>query len=186
VKQLRGGSRSKLRESYMMELLAERLTHDQMWHHVNEAMQWGVDYEPIARSEYESVKGVEVEQIGLATHPRIRGFAASTDGLVGRDGMVEIKCPQPPSHTKIVLQKAIPEAYLWQMMGGMACAERQWCDFVSFNPKMQDKELQLYIRRINRDDKLISAIECEVEQFLQELNELETTVRNEYRTAVAV
>jgi hypothetical protein len=165
------------RETYKVELLAERISGDAEWHPVTWQMQEGLELEPVARTEYEFANGCEVEPIGLATHPSIKGFSASTDGLIEPGGMVEIKCPQKQAQTRLWLTRKIPDEYLWQAIGGLCCAERDWCDFVSYCPKMKLKHLQLYVQRIPRDQKLISALELEVEQFLKEVSQLEELLR---------
>ena len=105
---------------------------------------------------------------GFAIHPKLEWFGASPDGLVGDEGLIEIKCPKSTTHLETIASGEIPEEYLPQMMAEMACAERQWVDFVSFDPRMP-KSLQLWVKRFNRDEKCIGLLEQEVEKFLQEV-----------------
>jgi len=95
---------------------------------------------------------------------------ASPDGLVGDDGMVEIKCPNTATHIETLLTNKIDEKYIYQMQWQMACTGRQWCDFVSFDPRM-DEALQLKIISVARDNALIAEIEAEVQKFLVKLDE---------------
>jgi putative phage-type endonuclease len=159
------------RRNYKRELAIERLTSKAFEHYVSAPMQFGIENEGRARTEYEFYSGNEVTPIGLAMHPTVKWFMASTDGLVGKDGMIEIKCPNTINHLDILLSGEIPAQYHWQMLGGMACAERQWCDFVSFDPRLPE-DLSLFVKRFHRDDALIAGMELEVVQFLTEVEEL--------------
>ena len=125
---------SAARANYRKELAIERLTGLAYEHYVSDAMWHGIENEPLARTEYELATGLEVNEIGLAMHDRIKWFSASTDGLIGDDGILEIKCLTPINHLDILSSGEIPEDYHWQMLGGMACTGRQWCDF--FNARV--------------------------------------------------
>ncbi len=159
------------RAAYRTELIIERLTGQTADHYVSPAMEHGILSEPMARAEYEIKHGQEVQQIALAMHPEIKYFSASTDGLVGEDGMLEIKCPSSATHMNILISGNIPEEYHLQMLGGMACAERQWCDFVSYDPRLPEPH-QLFVCRLQRDDAKIAAMENEVRLFLAEVDEM--------------
>jgi hypothetical protein len=86
------------------------------------------------------------------------------------DGLVEIKCPSTATHIATLLDGVAPSKYLPQMYWQMACCQRQWCDFVSFDPRLPP-DMQLFIKRVNRDDKLIAEYEIEVVRFLGEVSE---------------
>jgi putative phage-type endonuclease len=153
----------------MTELLVERVTGVPTEHYVNAAMQWGTDQEPNAREEYEIRYGVEVELVGYVAHPEMDYAGASPDGLVGDDGLIEIKCPATATHIETILGGKVPRKYLLQMQWQMSCTDRQWCDFVSYDPRIDDARLNLYCTRVQRDDALIAEIEAEVRKFEQEL-----------------
>lgn len=170
---------SAARATYRKQLVIERLTGRATENYVSDAMIWGTETEPQARIEYEMHSGLEVKQIGLAMHPSIKWFSASTDGLVGNDGILEIKCLSSVNHLDILMSGEIPEEYHWQMLGGMACTERQWCDFVSFDPRMPEG-LQLFVKRFPRDQALISGMELEVEQFLSEVERDLSALKDKY------
>ena len=159
---------SSSRDNYMAQLICERLTGQQGESFTNSAMQWGVDTEPLARSAYESQNEL-VEEVGFIPHPRIEMSGASPDGYVGLFGMLEIKCPNTATHIDTLLSQQAPAKYVTQMQWQMACTGRKWCDFVSFDPRMP-KELQLFIKRIDRDDAYIDMLEKEVVSFLKELD----------------
>jgi len=168
-----GASRANL----MARLLTERLTGQPAETYQNAAMQWGIDTEPQARAAYEFSRDVEVVETGWVPHPEVEGAGCSPDGLVGDDGMVEIKCPNTATHCDTLLGAEIDRRYLLQMQWQMECARRQWCDFISFDPRLPLR-MQLFVKRIERDDKLIEEIKLEVTKFLAELD-LRIQVLNE-------
>lgn len=169
---LKSGKPSAKREAYKMELLQELLTGAPAEHYVSSAMDFGIATEPRARAAYEMEREVDVERIGFVLHPGIARAGASPDGLIGEDGVLEIKCPTSITHLSYITGKLDPiEQYGPQMLFQLACAERDWCDFVSFDPRLPD-DFAMHIVRFNRDDKRIAEMESAVEQFIGELNEL--------------
>jgi putative phage-type endonuclease len=157
------------RANYEAELIAERLTGETGESFTNAAMQWGTDTEPEARAAYEFMNDAEVTEVGFITHPTIAMSGASPDGLVGDEGMVEIKCPKTATHLATLLGSAIPKKYTVQMQWQMACADRLWCDFVSFDPRLPARH-QLFIKRVDRDNEMIADLESKVSDFLAEVN----------------
>ena len=160
---------STSRANYLAELLTERLTGVSSPSYSNSAMQWGTDQEPFARQAYSAHLGVDVFEVGFVDHPEIGMSGASPDGLVGNDGLVEIKCPNTATHIETLLGDAIPNKYVLQMQWQMACTGRQWCDFASFDPRLPER-MQLHVQRVNRDNGLIVDVEVEVATFLAELD----------------
>ena len=160
---------SASRENYMAQLVVERLTNTQAESFTNAAMEWGVANEKFARAAYELKMGVMVDETGLVDHPTIPMAGASPDGLVGEDGLVEIKCPNTATHIDTLLTQTVPAKYNTQMQFQMACTGRQWCDFVSFDPRMPQKA-QIFIKRVLRDDSFIKEIESEIKKFLAEVS----------------
>jgi putative phage-type endonuclease len=160
-----GASRANL----MATLLTERLTGSPVEGYQNAAMQWGIENEPLARAAYEFIEGVEVKQVGMVKHPTIQWTHASPDGLVGNDGLVEIKCPQTSTHIETLLGSAIDGKYVKQCQWQMACTGRIWCDLVSFDPRLP-ANMQLAVKRIRRDDEMIAGLESDVAEFLAELD----------------
>lgn len=157
------------RANYMAELIAERLTGVPADKFTNAAMQWGVDNEQAARSEYAIRNGSIVDEIAFVNHPLIPMSGASPDGLVGEIGLVEIKCPNTSTHIDTLLGGKVPEKYITQMHWQMACTGRQWCDFVSYDPRLP-KDMQLFIRTVERDSALIALLEEQVEEFIAEID----------------
>ena len=159
---------STSRANYMAQLLVERLTGVPTEGYTNSAMQWGIDNEPAARLAYSFMQDVDVEEVGFAEHPAINDAGGSPDGLVGRDGLIEIKCMLTANHVEQLLGAEIPGKYVGQMQFLMACTQRDWCDFVSFDPRMPE-HMQIVIKRLPREDIFIGDIEREVRTFLGEL-----------------
>lgn len=164
------------RQNYMMELLCQRLTGTSESGYTNAAMQRGTELEPIARSAYEAANGVFVDEVGLIDHPEIAGFAASPDGLVGDDGLIEIKCPNTATHVAFLRTGKPDGKYVWQMMAQMACTGRAWCDFVSYDDRLP-YQLQFASVRIMRDDAKIADMLAGITAFLKELADLEAEMR---------
>lgn len=159
---------SASRDNYLAQLVCERMVGAPAEMFTNAAMQWGTEQEPFARAAYEAKKNVLVDQVGFIHHPNIDGSGASPDGLVELFGLVEIKCPNTATHIQTLLDQKVPERYNIQMQWQMACTQRQWCDFVSFDPRMVEG-LQLFIKRVEFDPVLVASLEKEVIFFLQEL-----------------
>lgn len=157
------------RATYMGELIAERLTGVPAPSYTNASMQWGTDTEPQARAAYEFRTDAAVEEIGFIEHPRVAMSGASPDGLVANDGLLELKCPNTSTHIDTLLGQEAPAKYIAQIQWQMACADRKWCDFVSFDPRMPEP-MRLYIKRIVRNDNMIADLERDVSEFLRELD----------------
>jgi putative phage-type endonuclease len=168
-----GASRANL----MARLLTERLTGQPVETFTSGPMLWGIETEPQARAAYEFSREVEVVETGWVQHPAVENAGCSPDGLVNDDGMTEIKCPNTATHIDTLLGKDIDNRYLLQMQWQMECCRRQWCDFVSFDPRLPMR-MQLFIRRFERDEDLIGEIKLEVAKFLDELD-LRIQVLNE-------
>lgn len=168
---------STSRRNYLMELLCQRLTGEREETYTSSEMQWGIDNEPLARTCYEVDKDILVEEVGLFDHPEIDGFAASPDGLVGEDGLIEIKCPKTKTHIDFIQTLKIDPKYQKQMTAQMLCTGRNWCDFVSFDPRLPEN-LQFVCVRYNLDEELASEIVGEVTEFLSELDGLTEKMRN--------
>lgn len=159
---------STSRDNYLAQLVCERLTGKPAESYSNSAMQWGTDTEPFARAAYEARMDLLVTEVGFIDHPWITMSGASPDGLAN-EGMVEIKCPNTATHIDTLLSKTVPAKYITQMMWQMACADRPWCDFVSFDPRLPEKH-QLFIKRINYDPEMVNMLENSVIQFLGDVD----------------
>jgi len=171
---------SASRTNYMMQLLCERLTGKREESYQNAAMQRGTELEPAARAVYEATAGEFVTETGMVEHAHIKGFGASPDGLVGDDGLLEIKCPNTATHIEFLRTGKPKGEYQWQMLSQMACSGRKWCDFVSYDDRLPPA-LQYHCIRFMRDDARIKDMECEIIAFLSELAELEIEMNNKIK-----
>lgn len=165
----KGGGYGASRGNLMAELLLERLTGRAVDHFVSAAMAAGIETEPEARAAYVFYSGHDVGEVGLFRHPRIAMTHASPDGVIGQDGLLEIKCPEPKAHLETLLAQKIPEKYVKQMTWHLACSGRQWVDYVSYNPSFPEA-MRLFVKRLLRDEAAIAELEAEVEKFLAELD----------------
>lgn len=169
------------RANYMAELISERLTGQPAERFTNAAMQWGTENEPKARVAYEWQADVTVDEIGFVPHPSITMSGASPDGLVGDDGMVEIKCPNTATHIDTLLDGDVAGKYWTQIQWQLACAGRKWCDFVSYDPRLPDS-MRLFVCRVVREDVAIGAMEKDVLKFLAELDDKVAQLRLKYES----
>lgn len=156
------------RANYLAQLVAERLTGAVAEAYTKAAMQWGTDTEPEARVAYEFFTNATVELAEFVPHPSIADAGASPDGYVGDDGLVEIKCPNTATHIETLLGQVVPDKYVKQIQWQLACTGRAWADFVSFDPRMP-ATMSLFVKRVERDDAMIKALEADVVDFLNEL-----------------
>ena len=159
---------SASRQNYLIELALQRSTGNIEPSYTNAAMEWGTQTEPQARAAYEVETGNFVDQVAFIDHPTIAWFGCSPDGLVGDDGLIEIKCPNSATHWEYFKAKKPPQKYVIQMQTQLAVTGRKWCDFVSFDPRMPERS-QLLIVRIERDEAYIAELEEKVKQFLSEV-----------------
>jgi putative phage-type endonuclease len=157
------------RDNLMALLVVERLTGQQQDGYTSASMQWGTEQEPFARAAYEIATGQIVDECGFVPHPTIANAGASPDGLVGTDGLVEIKCPNTAGMIDALLTQTVPGKYNAQMQMQMACTGRAWCDYAVFDPRMPAKA-QLFIKRVPRDPVFIQKMEAEIVKFLGELD----------------
>jgi predicted phage-related endonuclease len=171
------------RETYMTELCFERrygIPYPQGAWTQSAAVLWGNEQEANAITTYEMTRNVDVVQVGFMEHPRIPMSGASPDGLVGKEGLVEVKCPDTKRHFALFRGAAIDSDYIKQMQWQLCVTGRQWCDFVSYDPRIPEdhQEERIVIRRIMRDDKMIASLEADTVQFLKELGEMELEMDN--------
>jgi putative phage-type endonuclease len=159
---------SALRTNYAADIIAERLTGQPCANYVSAAMAWGIAHEDEARLAYADRCGLIVERAGFVDHPEIDWSGASPDGYVDTVGLVEIKCPNVATHLDALLGAPIPAEHLLQMQWQMACTGREWCDYVSFDPRLPPS-MQLHVRRVERHTSLLIELETEVARFLDEI-----------------
>lgn len=157
-----------MRRNYRIQLVTERLTGRPCESYSNAAMEWGTNTEPAARMAYEALTGAFVNEASFMAHPEVQWVGASPDGLIDDDGMVEIKCPYQSTVHVETWESGMPSEHRAQIQGNLWVNGRQWCDFISFDPRMPE-HLQVYRERVERDDKYIEALSGEVRAFLAEV-----------------
>jgi len=174
-KDVLAGGKGLTRLSYMRQLAAETLTGAPIESFKSSAMEWGNETEPQAKAMYELLTASEVEEIAFIKHDSIN-VGVSPDGLVGDNGLIEIKCPNSTTQIETFLKGKMPTGHIPQVQGQLWISEREWCDFVSFDPRINGKSSFFKIR-IERDDKYIQELETKVKFFNEELNEMINKLR---------
>lgn len=162
---------SASRQAYAVQLALERITGQREEGFKSAAMQRGTELEAEARAMYETRFGVLVAEVGFVPHRIVEMSGASPDGLIGSDGLLEIKCPDSKQHLEYLQLATAPAKYRPQVQWQMACTGRPWCDFVSYDPRFPER-LRLHVVRVEREDKYIAELEAEVEGFLGEVAEI--------------
>tara|TARA_R110002153_G_scaffold233231_1_gene386626 strand:- start:963 stop:1580 length:618 start_codon:yes stop_codon:yes gene_type:complete len=166
----RGNAPSKMAESYLMELVAEILTGESKPFFENDAMRWGTEKEEEARAVY-SIKNnrFDIEEVAFIEYSEFIGV--SPDGLVGDDGLIEIKCPNTTTQLKRALSDNYSKDYKAQIQMQLWVSERDWCDFVSFDPRLSGKAGYLE-QRVYRDDEFIYDMKTKTYEFVGKMKEL--------------
>lgn len=162
----KGNAESVTRAKYRAQIVAERLTGvSQEDGYETEAMRRGTEQEPFARAAYEADRSVLVDQVAFVVHPQIANAGCSPDGLIGADGGCEIKCPNTSTHIRWIIAGEVPAEHQKQMYWCMAVTGAKWWDFVSFDSRVPDDDLRLFVRRLPRDQSVIDAMEEAVREF---------------------
>lgn len=167
----RDGKPLKARSDYAIELVAERMTDSAVGHFVSDDMMWGLEKEPDAKVAYYDVTGRQVLPSGFMLHPEIEYCGATPDGFVGEDGLIEIKCPRTTTHIAWMLTGDVPEQHRAQMALQLAVSGRQYCDFVSFDPRVPPRQ-RVFLRRFEPSREYLDEIEEAARAFLKEVDAL--------------
>lgn len=160
------GKDTQARRGYLTQIVTERLTGRQQDGYINADMQRGIDIEPVARAAYQASREL-VDEVGFVKHPTIQWFGASPDGLVGDDGLIELKVPRSTTHLDYWQSGKPPAKYIPQMLAQLSCTRRKWVDFVSFDDRFPE-HLQLYVARFQPTEEIIEQFEQKVIEFLKE------------------
>jgi len=158
---------SSTRSKLLQDLVLERLSGSSAKNIVTGPMARGLELESEARQAYE-LKNQKVTLTGFIDHPTIKEAGASPDGLIGDDGLIEIKCLNIKNHNEIVQKKFLPKQYNLQIQFQLACTKRAWCDFVAYHP---ESDQSLYVKRVLPDDELIKHINEKAIIFVGEVEE---------------
>ena len=170
-KDVKAGGEGKTRKAYMYQLAAEAISDMRQESFTNEYMEWGTQTEPQAREMYEFVSGNTVELVAFIKLSEDKKTGCSPDGLVGEDGMVEFKCPKTTTQIETFLSGKMPTGHSAQVQGQLWVSGRQWCDFVSFDPRI-DGEASYFCVRVERDEEAITEIADACDKFEIELTEM--------------
>ena len=166
----RGSAPSKMSETYMIELIAEVLTGNSKPFFENDAMRWGTETEPQARAMYAVNNDfVDVKEVAFVEHNEQIGI--SPDGLIGEDGLLEIKCPNTTTQIKRALSDDYSADYKEQIQMQLWVTEREWCDFLSFDPRL-DCAAGYLQQRVFRDEEYIKDMQIKTYLFIDKMNEL--------------
>lgn len=165
----------KTRRKYMLTVVGERIAGKHFERYTNSDMERGHLLEDEARDEYRIETGNEVERIGFMRRGDV-GY--SPDGLIGADGLQEIKTKLYHLHIECLLTDKVPTEHIQQCQGGLWVSGREWIDFISYSPG-----LPIFIKRIHRDEPFIARIKVEVDDFLSEMHQLIERVSNYKRAA---
>lgn len=168
---------AEARRKLKFDLLAERLTGIAVSHFVTPAMQHGIEQQPHATAAYEALTGEIVGPEVFVLHKSIDWFGATPDGLIGGDGVIEIKCPTTPTFLRWVTDGVVPAEHQPQMLAQLACTGRVWCDFIAFDPRVPPAH-QLFVRRFEPPKSEIERIEEEAAKFLAELAAMEAAFKD--------
>lgn len=171
----RGGGDSKTRRTYMLKLMGERLTGDPMYHYVNDHMERGHEQEGEARDAYVFLTDLEPRQIGFLKNGSV---GCSPDSLIGDDGMLEIKTKLAHLQLDVLLGGSVPSEHMAQVQGQLWVADRKWCDFVSYCPR-----LPIFAKRVFRDEAYIERIAKAVDLFEREMTTLMDAIDPKRRAA---
>ena len=159
----RGDSPSKSCQTYLAELIGERITDEPAPSFTTAAMQRGHDMEPTARTLYELERNVDVTPIGFVAN---HGAGCSPDGFVGDVGMLEIKTHKPSIFVPMLRAGTSGDLHIWQVQGQLWITGREWCDLMIYWPGMP-----FFCERIHRDATLIDALQQKVGEFIIELED---------------
>jgi len=167
------GSPSKQAEGYLYQLVAERLAGVREEAYISPAMLEGIAREAESRRVYAMLREVEVEEVGFCIDDSGR-YGCSPDGLIGEDGVLELKNPQGKAAVEYLVSGTLPTAYVQQVQGQLLVTGREWCDFVSYYPG-----LPTLIVRVERDEVFVSKLRDALEAFCDKLDEVCKVIRDE-------
>lgn len=159
------GAPSAQAAGYLYELLDEYFTHSAAEYGATQWMHRGAELEPAARRFYAKQTGMRVQQIGLVFSDERRLIAASPDGLVGNDGLLEIKCPKLQTHVDWLLKRRLPSMHIAQVQGQLWVSGRRWCDFLSYHPDCAEQ----FLLRVARDEEYIKKLRAAVGRFVAKM-----------------
>jgi predicted phage-related endonuclease len=150
-------------DRYKNMLLAEWLAGGAVQTYQSKWMERGAELEEAAKGDYEFIQDQEITEVGFCLHES-GDFGCSPDGLIGEDGLVEIKVPAPHTHISYLLADKFPAQYIPQVQGQLLVTGRKWCDFVSWNPG-----LDTFVIRVERDELYIADLRVALTKFIEKV-----------------
>ena len=168
---LKKGGSTEVRNQYLMEVVAERMTDIIVPHYVTEDMQWGIHHQREAITEWEIATGEIAGPEGFFQFPGL-DFGGTPDGLIGTDGVLEVKCPRTATHLGYCSLREIPMNYKWQMCAQLLCSVRTRAVFVSYDPRILDQKARLLIIHFKPDRKMMDVVLSGARRFLEEADDL--------------
>jgi putative phage-type endonuclease len=172
----KGQAKSKTRLTYMYQVAAEAVSELRQETFTNEYMEWGTETEPKAREMYEFVSGNKVDEVSFIKLGGDRKIGCSPDGIIGEDGMIEIKCPKTTTQVETYLNGKMPSVHKAQVQGQLWVSGRSWCDFVSFDPRING-DASFFCERIQRDEDYINDLKEKCFEFEKDLIEVINKLR---------
>ena len=160
------GKPSKSQSGYMYKLAAERITGSREETYMSVAMEEGINREETSRWVYAMEYSVIVDEVGFCLDDSGR-YGASPDGLVGDNGLVELKNPSGKVAVEYLLKGRLPSVYFQQVEGQLLVTGRDYCDFVSYFPG-----LPLFVIRVERDEEFLARLEDELNVFCDKLDKV--------------
>lgn len=158
------------RRDLRVQLVVERLTGvAQEDAYVNAAMQRGIDKEAEALAAYEALTGQLARPVGFVAHDTLPA-GCSPDGLVGADGLLELKCPKSATHLSYLRGRTLPREYVYQIQHSLWITGARWADFLSFDDRFPS-DLQVFYLRVMRSEADVSAYELIARKFLDEVDQ---------------
>lgn len=159
-------------ETYILELMSENYSSAERESYINSHMERGNELEEQARSIYELETGNEVSEVGFIEYDDYVG--CSPDGLVGEDGLMEIKCPSDKVYFQYLLDGIVDKKYYYQMQMQMMITGRNWCDYVVYNPNYKKS---IIIKRIEKDNEAFNKLFKGFEIAKHKINEIKKTLK---------
>jgi len=157
------GAESKMLPKYALELASQMLITEPEESFKSDAMTRGNDLEPLARDAYQEYTFNVVDEVSFFD---CNDYGYSPDGLIGKDGLVEFKCPQATTHTQYLFDDKLPTTYKAQCQGGLMVTDRKWIDFCSFHPSFKDGK-ELFIKRVERDEEFIAKLKAGIDKVIE-------------------
>lgn len=159
------GELSETAKSYLLEKLAELLTGQPADRFQSAPTKWGTDWEseafekamPVVAERFGCAIGRPEGQFAFIEHATEQHIGCSPDGVIGDEGLLELKCPwNPVNHLRTVLSGEMPDKHAAQVQGSLWCTGRTWYAFCSYDPRLERSGVgALFVVRVARDDAYI-------------------------------